>query len=273
MSEDYNLKTSEQGIGQLYPVLVDKNGNVIDGFHRLADNPEWRKEKLEHIDSEEKLLVARAVSNWHRRQVSREEKAEWINGLAEIYLKQGYKVGENRRESNEIVSKIAEVTGLTSQTVRIYLSKEFRQTPPKNIEDLNVPKIPASERIEHELGEEYVERHRKEVLEQETPKIREQTKKELLKDPDFQERVIEEIRKDPNYLPEQDFTEEEIMYPQPQIVKPSEACPSGVCNLPNVIEGTGPIDVVKERVNQFFIDNPNCQCKTCPHYKTCGVIR
>ena len=37
------------------------------------------------------------------------------------------------------------------------------------------PRVSAGERIEHELGEDYVARHRREVLEEETPKIREQT--------------------------------------------------------------------------------------------------
>jgi len=44
MSE-YDLKISEK-IGQLYPVLVDAEGNVIDGFHRLEADPKWRTEKL-----------------------------------------------------------------------------------------------------------------------------------------------------------------------------------------------------------------------------------
>jgi hypothetical protein len=57
------------------------------------------------------------------------------------------------------------------------------------------PKIPASERIEHVLGEEYVERHREEVLAEEQPKIERQVKKQLLKDPEFQREVIEEIHK------------------------------------------------------------------------------
>ena len=89
--KEYDLKKSEKGIGQLCPVLVDAKGNTIDGFHRLDVDPNWKKLTVEHNDSEEKLLVARAVSNWNRRQVSREEKSEWINGLAEIYRGQDCK--------------------------------------------------------------------------------------------------------------------------------------------------------------------------------------
>jgi len=167
LSEEYDLKKSEKGIGQLYPVLKDKNGNVIDGFHRLDDDPNWRTETLEHIDSEEKLLVARAVANWNRRQVSREEKEEWINGLARIYSEQGYKISKQIITTtggyfvNEIVNKIAEVTGLHSSTVLSYLLGAYKQK--NNLPPKSEPKIPASQRVESELGSEVKERFEEEV--------------------------------------------------------------------------------------------------------------
>lgn len=242
MSEEYNNQKTEQSIGQLYPVLVSKDGKVIDGFHRLEQNPEWRKEKLEQIDNEEKLLVARAVANWNRRQVSREEKTEWINGLAEIYQKQGVK---------SIPTKIMEVTGLKKDAV-------YRNIDPKHIRKSEYPKreplISATTRIENVGGKELVERHRKEVIEEETPKIREEIKKELLKSPTFQREVIKEIQK-------------------PRITYPSEACPSGICELPPTIETGEPVDIITERLTIFWENNPNCKCKTCEHYMKCGVIR
>jgi hypothetical protein len=255
LSEEYDLKDSGDAVGQLYPVLVDAEGNVIDGFHRLEANPEWRKEKLENIDSEEKLLLARCISNWHRRQVSREEKEEWINGLAEIYKKQGI-LGAR------IVEKIAKVTGLYRGTVYGYLSDIFKERHHKPHE--YEPRVPASQVIETQFehmkngyGRQLVERHRREVLEEEKPKIaaevREQTKKELLRDRDFQREVIKEIRK-------------------PKIVKPDEACPSGVCELPPVVETGDPLDVRAESIDQFFVDYPDCKCQSCKHYGKCGVI-
>jgi len=39
--------------------------------------------------------------------------------------------------------------------------EEFKQT--EKVVPVQLPRIPASERIEHELGREYVERHREEV--------------------------------------------------------------------------------------------------------------
>ncbi|GAH00732.1 unnamed protein product, partial [marine sediment metagenome] len=81
-----------KSVGQLYPILLSKDGLVIDGHHRQEAEGDWRTETLDHIDSEEKVILARAISNWHRRQIPREDKIEWINGLARIYLAEGLKV-------------------------------------------------------------------------------------------------------------------------------------------------------------------------------------
>lgn len=163
IAEEPNYKDSQKIIGQLYPVLKSKDGQVIDGFHRLAVDPNWKSLVLPEVDTEEKLLVARAVSNWHRRQVPREEKAEWINGLAETYQKQGLETGSSGF-SNEIRNKIVEVTGLAPKTVNIYLSEEYKQEPKGGSDK---PVITASQRVENELGSEVAERFRKQVLEEE----------------------------------------------------------------------------------------------------------
>jgi len=253
MSEEYDNQKTERSIGQLYPVLVDKKGNVIDGFHRLEQNPEWRKEKLEQIDNEEKLLVARAVANWNRRQVSREEKEEWVNRLARIYKKQGLKVyGKGRGQQNEVISKIVEITGISQTIIESLIMEEYKQRDSRIT--IRKPRMEASKRIENVLGTNYVERHRQEVIDEETPKIREEIKKELLKSPTFQREVIKEIQK-------------------PRITHPSEACPSGICELPPTIEAGEPVDVIAEGLTIFWENNPNCQCKTCEHYMKCGVIR
>lgn len=110
-------------------------------------------------------MVARAVANWNRRQISREEKAEWINGLARLYQKQGYKISDKFPFENEIVQKITEVTGLHKNSVTTYLGDEYKHSPRGGVPKGTYP-IPASERIEHELGSEYVERLRKEILEE-----------------------------------------------------------------------------------------------------------
>lgn len=203
-SKEYDLKKSEDKIGQLYPVLLSKDGKVIDGFHRLESDKKWRTEILEHIDDDEKLLVARCVSNWHRRPISSEEKVQWINDLARLYQDEGYKIrGASRGGTppNEIVNKIAQETGLANNTINKYLLDEFKQTERKSVKE-NKYVIPASQRIENELGKDYVERHREEVREEILDDVKDEAlgraKEELSQDIDF---ITEIIEKAPELVP------------------------------------------------------------------------
>jgi len=68
------------------------------------------------------------------RQVSEEEKREWINRLAEIYQKQGYKVkgkryvfGDGHSSTNEILVKICQETGLKYGVVVNIIPPKFKQ--------------------------------------------------------------------------------------------------------------------------------------------------
>ena len=113
------------------------------------------------------------MANWHRRQVSREEKAEWINGLAELYLKQGLKIRGERQTftdgnttTNEILFRISQVTGLEQSTVGSYLLTNYKQTEQARTGERPNRRISASKRVENELGPEVVERMRKQVLEE-----------------------------------------------------------------------------------------------------------
>jgi hypothetical protein len=86
-----DLRLSSVRVGKLYPVLLDGDGNVIDGQHRLHVDKSWPTVRLEHIKSEEDRLPARLISNVCRRTVSAEEKSEILGRLGEIYLKKGVK--------------------------------------------------------------------------------------------------------------------------------------------------------------------------------------
>jgi len=44
------LKSYAERIGQLYPILVDYFGNIIDGEHRFGVDEKWRRVRLEHIE-------------------------------------------------------------------------------------------------------------------------------------------------------------------------------------------------------------------------------
>ena len=93
-----------------------------------------------------------AANKDYLRKVSREEKEEWINGLAGIYRKQGFRVGEHDDgRANEILQKIIEATGLGRSTVERYLSSDFKQEPLEGVSHMHTPVL---EKAEKALGEE-----------------------------------------------------------------------------------------------------------------------
>lgn len=191
---DFNRNKSAASVGQLYPVLKAKDGRVIDGLHRLDDNPGWRTETLEHIDTEEKILLARAVSNWHRRPVSWREKKAWVDGLAQLYLDQGLRVygkSDNPRVGapvNEIMNRIVKELGVCRQTVSTYLDAKFKQTGKGG--NQGGPRVPASQSIRTiaksrpRLSGKLVERHEKEIREK------------LLHDKSFRKAVMIQMQKE-----------------------------------------------------------------------------
>ena len=117
--DEYDLRKSTDKIGELYPVIVSKTGEIVDGFHRINSKANWRREVREDIDTPEKVLLARLISNKFRRQVTAEEVRGWINDLAEIALT------ERGIEPGEISGWVAEQTGYSEITVRKYLDKKY----------------------------------------------------------------------------------------------------------------------------------------------------
>jgi len=113
------LKLSSKQVGKLYPVLLDKHGNVIDGTHCLKADKKWPKIKLENVETEEQCLIARLISNACRRQVPAKEKTEMLGRLGEIHLKKGAELGK-------IAYKIAEKTGMSYRWVMKYLPDSLK---------------------------------------------------------------------------------------------------------------------------------------------------
>ena len=129
----YSLKKSTSLVGQLYPVLKDADGNILDGDHRTEADGEWKTEILENINTPEKKLAARLIANMNRRTVPKTEKERWINDLAQLYLNQGLKIrlprpdGKSGQGKNEISERIAKITGLSKKTVTGYMRDKFKQ--------------------------------------------------------------------------------------------------------------------------------------------------
>lgn len=83
------MKKSEEKVGQIYPVLLDKHGNIIDGFHRKRVNPNWKEERLDVEDPLEILRIR--VAAQYRREVPVEEKKEWIKNCRRLLQERGRK--------------------------------------------------------------------------------------------------------------------------------------------------------------------------------------
>lgn len=69
-------------VGQLIPVLRDAEGKVIDGYHRLDVDPNWKSVTLEDVKTDEERLIVSAHINISRRRITNKEKRLIINQLA-----------------------------------------------------------------------------------------------------------------------------------------------------------------------------------------------
>lgn len=184
MSEEYDLYKSEKKIGQLYPVLLDKEGKIIDGLHRLNIDSQWRTETLEHIDTQEKFLKARIISNLHRRTVPSSEIRAWLNELAEIALT------EHNIEPGKISTWIAEETGYVARHVRSYLDEKYKEmkfASAKPKAEIISPLIKEAEEV---LGRKKISQLKAD--------LKAEVKEELRKDPDF---ILETVETAPIVLP------------------------------------------------------------------------
>jgi hypothetical protein len=116
------LRASGKRVGRLYPILLDRHGNIIDGLHRFEADENWPKIVLENIGTVKEKLIARLISNVCRRPVSAEEKSEMLERLGEVYFNEGVEPGK-------IAHKTAEETGMSYRWVMKYLPDKFKARP------------------------------------------------------------------------------------------------------------------------------------------------
>jgi len=112
------LKKSEQEVGQLLPVFVTEEGEIIDGFHRKQANPQWRKEVVEAVKTREDYLKARIAFNF-RRVVKGDEIKAMIIELADIQLGKGIPKGE-------LAKRLAEITPYTEKYILKLLPARYK---------------------------------------------------------------------------------------------------------------------------------------------------
>jgi len=113
-----SIKQSYSKFGQLYPVLLDKNGVVIDGDHRTkALRKKVETFTLKRIEKKEDRLAVRLIAN-HARKGN--DKTSWALDLTEFA-----KVLKNQGFSN-IGQEISKITGLPYRTIMRYLPTQFK---------------------------------------------------------------------------------------------------------------------------------------------------
>jgi len=116
------LRASSKRAGRLYPILLDRHGNIIDGLHRFKADENWPKIVLENIGTVKEKLIARLVGNVCRRHVSAEEKSELLERLGEVYFNEGVEPGK-------IAYEIADETGMSYRWVMNYLPDKYKARP------------------------------------------------------------------------------------------------------------------------------------------------
>jgi hypothetical protein len=110
--EEYDLKASIESLGQLYPILLDAHGHVIDGFHRQKVNPKGPVLKVDMVDTPVKLGLARLAANVCRRKVREQEFEESITFL----------IGKCGLTPKDINAK----TGIPLSTIYKYLPEQLK---------------------------------------------------------------------------------------------------------------------------------------------------
>lgn len=117
-----DLKRSEQSIGQIYPVLVNAKGEIIDGTHRKRTNPQW-KELILPVNPGIDTLKLRIHLNLMRRDIPREEKEGWVVQTRQLLKKQDKKGTQK---------EIAEALGISKPWVEKYDPEEHQTQPKRN---------------------------------------------------------------------------------------------------------------------------------------------
>ncbi|MGA2666188.1 MAG: hypothetical protein ABSF83_14710 [Nitrososphaerales archaeon] len=85
--EDFSLRDSLGIVGEIQPIIVDRNGNIVDGFHRKQVNEKWPVYRNEAIETPLQLAYARLASNTSRRRVPEEEIASLLSEIYEEHKK------------------------------------------------------------------------------------------------------------------------------------------------------------------------------------------
>jgi len=124
---DESLKKSIDATGPLYEVLVSEDGEVLDGKHRLAVNPNHPKKTVPAKTRIEKILIR--LHAHHRRRVPRAETEALILELAQELEKTGV-------TKEDISAQLGKITPYSERWIRELLPLEFKK--PEKVEAARV---------------------------------------------------------------------------------------------------------------------------------------
>lgn len=118
-----DLKRSEQAIGQIYPVLLNTQGEIIDGSHRKRANPNWKEITLQ-VNSGIESIKLRIHLNLMRRDIPKGEKEDWILQTRKLLQEEGKKGTQK---------EIAEALGMTQPWVSKYDVEPIQPNAPQKV--------------------------------------------------------------------------------------------------------------------------------------------
>jgi hypothetical protein len=123
MSEEYDeeivewLKRSREQIGELEPVLVTADGDVLDGKHRLKAYPGWKTQVVQVEDA--RKIIERVHRNIHRK-MSQSEIKQAVLQLAVAFEKAGV-------PKDQLVDKIREALPFSESHIRKLLPAKYKR--------------------------------------------------------------------------------------------------------------------------------------------------
>lgn len=126
MSEEISnesLQKSVKTIGELYPILENQDGKILDGNHRAESNPKHHRKTIQTKSRLEEILVR--LHAHHRRQVPQEETKALLIELAQELEKGGI-------PKENVTTELYKVVPFSEQYVRQLMPQEYKQ--PQKVE-------------------------------------------------------------------------------------------------------------------------------------------
>jgi len=126
------IRSTEKVVGQIDPVIFSKNGELVQGKHRLAVNPKWKRETRDLTPLQ--VHAIRLVGNCARRAIDEEDVNDFARFLrkTEPYVPKPEEKGKGKEKylvkfGLTIAQRISECTGLGDRTFRDLLDNEFKR--------------------------------------------------------------------------------------------------------------------------------------------------